>query len=106
MSTAINCKFTNNKQRVAIWINSAKNVTITNNTFDDNVYDVLPQVKGVAVLLETCRDVEISKNTYNYAHYKGNIQNVVVAPGLIADIHGSDVTRADGSKIFADKLTK
>lgn len=104
--TITGCKFTNNRQRIAIWVDSAKDVKITNNTFDDCIYDVLPQAKGIAVFLGVCRNVEISDNTYNYAHYNGSITNVIIAPNLHAQIHGTDVTAEDGTPIFADKLAQ
>ncbi|MBE6583493.1 MAG: hypothetical protein E7649_00735 [Ruminococcaceae bacterium] len=101
--TITGCKFTNNDQRLAIWINSAKNVTITNNTFDPIVDDFLPEQTGVAVLLDVCMNVEISDNTYNYKHYNNDITNVIKGYTKHANIFGSDVEDANGNPIFPDK---
>ena len=102
--TITGCKFTNNTQRVAIWVNSAKNVTISDNIFDDVIYNVAPKSKGTAVVLEVCMNVEISDNTYNYAHYDNDITNVIKGVTAYANIFGTDVTDENGNKIFADKL--
>ena len=99
------CKFTNNTQRTAIWINSAQNVKITNNIFDDVIYNIIPQSKGKAVLLDTCMNIEISDNTYNYAHYNGDITKVISGVGTsYANIFGTDVTNEDGTPIFPDVI--
>ena len=101
--TITGCKFTNNEQRVAIWVNSAKNVKITNNIFDDNVYTDLPNILGTAVLLDTCMGVELSGNTYNYEHYKGDVKNVVKGSNY-ANIFGTDVTDENGDPILPDNI--
>lgn len=101
--TVKGCKFTNNEQRYAIWVNSAKNVTIKNNVFDPVITDILPEVKGTAVLLETCMNVEISGNEYNYAHFDGDVKNVIGGENY-ANITGTDVTDANGNPIFPDNV--
>ncbi|MBE6584810.1 MAG: hypothetical protein E7649_07570 [Ruminococcaceae bacterium] len=98
------CKFTNNEQRTAIWINSAKNVTVKDNTFDPIVKNVhRPEVLGTAVLLDTCLNVDISGNTYNLEQFNGDVKNVIKGSNY-ANIHGSDVTHTDGSPIFPDDI--
>jgi len=97
------CRFTNNDQRYAIWVNSAKNVTIKNNVFDPVITDHLPEIPGTAVLLETCMNVEISDNKYNYVQYNGDVRNVIKGENY-ANIHGTDVTHADGAPIFPDNV--
>lgn len=98
------CKFTNNEQRTAIWINSAKNITVKNNTFDAIVKDVhRPEVPGTAVLLDTCLNVEISDNTYKLEQFNGDVRNVINGSNY-ANIHGTDVTEKDGTQIFPDNL--
>ena len=102
--TITGCKFTNNTQRVAIWVNSAQNVTISNNIFDDVIYNIAPKSKGTAVILEICMNVEISNNTYNYAHYEGDITNVIKGVSSYVNIFGTDVMDENNEKIFPDKL--
>ena len=111
--TITGCKFTNNKIETAIYINSAKNITIKNNVFDDVVvdpdYDKIDrtgkkiEINGCAVLLKTCMNIEISDNEYNYAHFNGDITNVVRGDNY-ANIFGSDVTGEDGEKLIPDNL--
>jgi polygalacturonase len=93
------CKFTNNSQRLAIHLNSARNIRILNNVFDENDKTIAPEIDGTAVLLDTCMNVEISGNTYNYAHFEGNIKNVVKGENY-AGVYGSDVTDKDGSSLI------
>ena len=98
------CKFTNNEQRTAIWVNSAKNVTIKDNTFDAIVKDVLhPEIPGTAMLLETCMNVEISDNTYKLEQYNGDVRNVIRAANY-RNVYGTDVTNKDGTPIFPDNV--
>ena len=98
------CKFTNNDQRTAIWINSAKNITVKNNTFDAIRKDALcPEIEGTAVLLDTCLNVEISDNVYKLAQYKGDVKNVIRGSNY-AKIHGTDVEEKDGTLIFPDNI--
>ncbi len=101
--TITKCKFTNNKQRNAIYINSAKNIKITDNIFDDSVYEIQPDDKGVAVLMNTCSGIEISGNTFNYAHYNGDIRNVVKGRNY-TDIHGTDVLDKNGNTLIPDNV--
>lgn len=101
--TVSNCKFTNNKQRNAMFINSAKNVKIINNVFDDNVIDIHPEAKGVAALLDTCANIELSGNTYNYAHYNGDIRNVVKGQNFV-NVFGKDAVDAQGNHLIADRI--
>jgi len=103
--TITGCKFTNNTQRMAIWVNSAKNITITNNTFDPIVNETF-RTQGIAVLLDTCMNVEISDNTYNFKSYIDNNGDVRYAVSGIfyKNIFGTDVEDADGNPIFPDKL--
>ena len=104
--TITGCKFTNNEQRYAIWINSAKNVTVKDNTFDAIIKEVhRPEVPGVAVLLDTCLNVEISDNTYNLEQFNGDVKNVIKGANY-ANVHGTDVTAPDGSPIFPDDIAK
>ena len=102
--TITGCKFTNNTQRTAIWVNSAQNVTISNNIFDDVIYNVAPKAMGTAVIIEVCMNVEISDNTYNYAHYNGDITKVIKGVTSYVNIFGKDVTDENGNKIFNDLL--
>ncbi|MBE6583491.1 MAG: hypothetical protein E7649_00725 [Ruminococcaceae bacterium] len=99
------CKFTNNEQKYAIWINSAKNIVIKDNVFDSIVANVLPEIPGTAVLLDTCMNIEISGNTYNYEHFNGDIKNVIKGANY-ANIIGTDVTDKDGNAIFPDNVIK
>ncbi len=101
--TITKCKFTNNKQRNAIYINSAKNIKIVDNVFDDNVYEIQPEDKGVAVLLNTCGSIELSRNKYNYAHYNGDINNVVKGRNYFG-IHGTDVVDENGNTLIPDNV--
>ena len=97
------CKFTNNRQWNAIQVNSAHNVKITNNIFDPIVEAGRDNVRGVAVILSTCADVEISDNVYNLKNYEGDVRNVIIGQNY-RDIHGNDVTLADGTPIFPDNI--
>lgn len=99
------CKFTNNEQRYAIWLNSAQNVCIKNNIFDKTDKTRLSDVDGTAVLLDTCMNVEISDNTYNYEHYSGDARDVVEGKNYV-NIFGSDVTDERGNAIFQDNVIK
>ncbi len=104
--TITGCKFTNNRHKYAIYLNSVKNVTITNNIFDDVIpsgidkYDNFP---NRAVFLEVCANIEISDNTYNYSHFKGDITNVIFGVNYI-NIFGTDVTDENGNKLVPDKV--
>ena len=97
------CKFTNNRQWNAIQVNSAHDVRITGNTFDPIDESGREDVRGVAVILSTCVDVEISDNVYNLKNYQGDLRNIIVGQNY-KDIHGSDVTLADGSPMFPDNI--
>lgn len=100
------CKFTNNEQRTAIWVNSAKNVTINNNTFDAIREDVIfPEVQGTAVLLETCMNIEISDNVYKLEQYNGDVRNVIHGSNYV-NVHGTDVEEKDGTPIFPDNVNE
>ncbi len=101
--TITGCKFTNNRQRFAIYLDSVKNVTIKDNIFDDNDLSFRPDVTGAAVLLGTCANIELSDNTYNYAHFKDDINNVVYGNNYV-NIFGTDVTGEDGNKLIPDKV--
>ena len=106
--TITGCKFTNNKQRHAIWVNSAQNIKITNNTFDPIVDERLSPIdtRGIAIYLDTCMNVEISDNTYNLSAYVtsgGKITSVVYGPQY-KNIFGTDVTNADNTPIYPDKV--
>ncbi len=94
------CKFTNNELWHAITINSAQNVKITNNVFDP-VLDDWHNVKERAITLNTCMDIEISGNTYNLETYKGDLRNIISGENY-KEIHGTDVTNADGTALFPD----
>ena len=94
------CKFTNNEQKLAIQVNSAKNVTIKNNVFDPIVNES-NRTKGIAVLVNVAMNVEISDNTYNFAHFEGNVKNVVIARNYL-NVFGTDVTDENGAPIFPD----
>lgn len=100
-----NCKFTNNEQRYAIWINSARNVLVKNNVFDAIAGDQLPEEHGVAVTLDTCKNIEISDNVYNYTSYKADVRNVIRGNNYV-NIFGNDVTDKDGNAIFPDLTPK
>jgi hypothetical protein len=93
------CKFTNNEQRYAIWLNSAQSVTIKNNVFDKADKTQLPDTDGTAVLLDTCMNVEISGNVYNYESYNGNAANVIGGKNY-KNVFGSDVTDDKGNCIL------
>lgn len=93
------CKFTNNEQRCAIWLNSAQNVTVKNNVFDKTDRTQLPDLDGTAVLLDTCMNVEISGNVYNYESYNGNAANVIGGQNY-KNVFGSDVTDEKGNCIL------
>ena len=95
------CKFTNNEQRHAIWINSARNVKIKNNVFDAIAGDQLPDEHGVAVTLDTCKNIEISDNQYNYTTYNGDVKNVIRGKNYV-NVFGNDVTDENGQPIFPD----
>ena len=100
----IGCKFTNNTQRTAIWVNSAKNITIKDNVFDPIVNET-NKTRGIAVYLDTCMNVEISDNTYNYSAFNangGSIQNVIYGTQY-KNIFGTDVTNKDGTPMYPDK---
>ena len=97
------CKFTNNEQRYAILLNSAQSVCIKNNVFDKTVKTQLADMDGTAVFIDTCMNVEISGNKYNYSHYNGDIKNVVSGANY-ANIFGSDVTDDNGNAIFSDNV--
>lgn len=97
------CKFTNNRQWNAIQVNSAQNIKITGNTFDPIDEAGREDVKGVAVILSTCVDVEITDNVYNLKNYDGDVKNVIIGQNY-KEIHGSDVTNADGTPIFPDYI--
>ena len=97
------CKFTNNRQWNAIQVNSAQNIKITNNTFDPIDETGRENVRGVAVILSTCVDVEISDNVYNLKNFGGDVKNVIIGQNY-KEIYGSDVTMADGSPIFPDNI--
>ncbi|MBQ4091276.1 MAG: right-handed parallel beta-helix repeat-containing protein [Clostridia bacterium] len=101
--TVTHCKFTNNKQRNAIFVNSAKNVKITDNIFDENVIDIHPEEKGVAALLDTCANIELSGNTYNYAHYNGDIRNVVKGKNFV-NVYGIDAVDENGNHLIPDNV--
>jgi len=102
--TITGCKFTNNKQRIAIRVNSAQNVIIKNNVFDALDFEISDAQKGIAVLLDTCMNVDISDNTYNYAHYdEDNIRSVITGYNF-ANIHGTDVTNEDGTPKLPDSI--
>lgn len=98
------CKFTNNEQKYAIMVNSAKNVQIKNNVFDPIVNEC-DRTRGVAVLLKTCMNVELSDNTFNYPHYNGDVRNVIEGKNY-KNIFGSDVTDKDGNALIPDNLTE
>ena len=99
------CKFTNTENKYAIYVNSAKNVCIKNNVFDPIVKRQIPDAVGTAVLIDTCMNVEISDNTYNYEHYSGDIRTVVEGKNYV-NIFGCDVTDECGNAIFPDNVTK
>ncbi|MBE6584811.1 MAG: hypothetical protein E7649_07575 [Ruminococcaceae bacterium] len=99
------CRFTNNKQWNAIQVNSAHSVKITNNTFDPIVEAGRDNVRGVAVILSTCADVEISDNVYNLKNYRGDVRNVIVGQNYRC-IHGTDVTDECGNPIFPDNVNE
>ena len=96
------CKFTNNEQKYAIMVNSAKNVHIKNNVFDP-IANECDRTRGVAVLLKTCMNVEISDNTFNYPHYNGDARNVIEGTNY-KNIFGTDVTDDRGEAIFPDNV--
>ena len=98
-----NCTFTNNEQRHAIWINSARNVKVANNTFDAIAGDQLPDEPGIAVTLDTCKNIEISDNTYNYVSYMGDVKNVIRGKNYV-NVFGTDVTDDRGEAIFPDNV--
>ena len=98
------CKFTNNEQKYAIMVNSAKNVQIKNNVFDPIVKEC-DRTRGIAVLLKTCMNVEISDNTFNYPHYKGDPRNIIEGENY-RNIFGSDVTDKDGNALIPDNITE
>ena len=101
--TITGCKFTNNTQQTAIWVNSAKNIKITDNVFDPIVNET-NKTRGIAILLDVCMNVEISDNTYNYSAYKasgGDITSVVFG-SQYKNVYGTDVTDKDGNPIFPD----
>ena len=102
-------KFTNSKQRHAIYVNSAKNVTIKDNVFDDLTFEVpdasgRPQT-GFAVVLRTCMNIEISDNTYNYKHYDPNNIRSVISGYNFANVTGTDVTNEDGTPKLPNNYT-
>ena len=98
------CKFTNNEQKYAIMVNSAKNVKIKGNVFDP-IVNQCERTRGVAVLLKTCMNVEISDNEYNYTHYNGDVRNVIEGSNY-RNIFGSDVTDKDGNALIPDSVTE
>ena len=100
--TITGCKFTNNKQQNAIYVNSAKNIKITNNVFDDTVASYGTKLNGCAVLLETCMNVEISDNTYNYSNYNGNASSVIWGTNY-KNIFYKDANGVE-RQLIADKL--
>jgi hypothetical protein len=71
--------------------------------FDDNVIDIHPEAKGVAALLDTCANIELSGNTYNYAHYNGDIINVVKGQNFV-NVFGKDAVDAEGNHLIADQI--
>lgn len=104
--TITGCKFTNNRQQTAIWVNSAKNIKIANNVFDPIVNET-NKTRGIAVYLDVCMNVEISDNTYNYSSYNsqnGSIQNVVFGTQYV-NVFGTDVTDGSGNRLYPDKVT-
>ena len=96
------CKFTNNEQKYAIMVNSAKNVKIKGNVFDP-IVNQCERTRGVAVLLKTCMNVEISDNEYNYTHYNGDVRNVICGNNYV-NVFGNDVTDDQGNPIFPDNV--
>jgi hypothetical protein len=92
------CKFTNNKNRYAIHVNSAQNVRIINNTFDPIVGEAAPSRLGVSININVAKNVEISGNTFS-PNANGNIQKVIKAKEYI-NIYGSDVTDENGESLF------
>ena len=98
------CKFTNNEQKYAIMVNSAKNVQIKGNVFDP-IANECERTRGVAVLLKTCMNVEISENTFNYHHYNGDIRNVIEGKNY-RNIFGSDVTDKNGNTLIPDNVAE
>ena len=56
-------------------------------------------MNGTAVLLDTCMNVEISDNAYNYEHFNGNASNVITGKNY-KNIFGSDVTDENGNCIL------
>ena len=97
------CKFTGNEQRYAIFVNSAKNVLIKDNVFDPIVCDQLPDVCGTAVLIDTCMNVEISNNSYNYEHYTGDVRQVITGKNY-KNVFGKDVTDESGNSLLPDNV--
>ena len=97
------CKFTNNEQRYAIRLHSAKNVCIRNNVFDPTVKTQAPESDGAAVLIDTCMNIEISDNTYNYEHFNGDVRNVIKGKNY-KNVFGKDVTDENGAPLIPDSI--
>jgi hypothetical protein len=50
-------------------------------------------------------NVEISDNTYNYAHYDPNNIRSVISGYNFANVFGTDVTNEDGTPKLPDNFT-
>jgi hypothetical protein len=76
---------------------------VENNTFDAIAGDQLPEENGVAVTLDTCKNIEISNNKYNYTSYNGDVKNVIRGKNYV-NVFGKDVTDENGNAIFPDNV--
>lgn len=95
------CKFINNQNRYAIYVNSARNVKITNNIFEPIVNES-SRNPGIAISIDMAMNVEISGNTYNYT-WSQKVTDVIQAKNY-KNIFGTDTVDENGNTLFPDKL--
>lgn len=94
------CEFVNNSTRYAIYINSAKNVTVRNNVFNAIVNESRTN-PGFAVYVNFGMNVNISDNVYKYK--MSDVPADHIKAVNYKNVFGTDVTDENGNKLFPDK---
>lgn len=95
------CKFMNNQNRYAIYVNSARNVKIINNTFEPIVGESARN-PGIAIMIDMAMNIEISGNTFNYI-WSDDITDLIVTKNC-KNIFGDNTVDGSGNTLFPDKL--
>ncbi len=96
------CKFINNEHKVAISINSAQNIQITNNDFGYRVENGEHTV-GVAINMHSVKNIFIEGN--KYVDQVLDITAVIKGSNYM-NVTGKDTVGANGQKLFPNKISK